>query len=136
MPLYDYKCEACGHLLEQFQRMKEVPLKKCPLCRKSQLRRLIGCPAIRTDTTFNAGLGTLRSHFKDESELYRVVAAAKKRGYTPRATDSYQPMMADGCGDPAAFVPHDNPKSHVRKVGKARDVSYHGAVEVERKPKG
>ena len=102
----------------------------------AEMLALRRCPSLDTDTRFNAGLGTLRSHFKDEAELYRVVAAAKKQGYTPKSTDSYQPFMANRCGDPAAFVPHDNPKSHVRKVCEKRDISCHGAVEVKRKAKG
>ena len=42
MPTYDYKCNACKHAFEQFQSMKDVPLKKCPVCKKPKLERLIG----------------------------------------------------------------------------------------------
>ena len=102
----------------------------------AEMLALKRCPSLDTDTRFNAGLGTLRSHFKDESELHRVVKAAKKQGYTPKDTDSYQPFLAKSCGDPAAFVPHDNPKSHICKVCEARDITCHGAVEVKRKARG
>jgi len=40
MPLYDYKCEKCGHLFEVKQRITEEPLKHCPKC-KGRIKRLI-----------------------------------------------------------------------------------------------
>lgn len=42
MPTYDYRCEACEHTLELFQKITESPKKKCPACGKSKLKRLIG----------------------------------------------------------------------------------------------
>jgi putative FmdB family regulatory protein len=41
MPTYEYRCDACGHELEQFQSIKDAPLKKCPKCGKAKLKRLI-----------------------------------------------------------------------------------------------
>lgn len=45
MPTYEYECDACGHRLEQFQRMADEPLKQCPACGKNSLRRLFGTGA-------------------------------------------------------------------------------------------
>ncbi|QDV07897.1 Zinc ribbon domain protein [Planctomycetes bacterium Poly30] len=42
MPTYDYRCNACGHVFEEFQMMSEPELKKCPECKKNKLERLIG----------------------------------------------------------------------------------------------
>jgi len=42
MPTYDYLCENCGHEFEQFQTIKSRPLRKCPVCKKARLKRLIG----------------------------------------------------------------------------------------------
>jgi putative FmdB family regulatory protein len=42
MPTYDYLCENCGHEFEQFQTIKARPLRKCPACKKTSLKRLIG----------------------------------------------------------------------------------------------
>lgn len=41
MPTYEYKCDACGHAFEQFQQITAAPVKKCPKCGKSKVRRLI-----------------------------------------------------------------------------------------------
>jgi putative FmdB family regulatory protein len=42
MPTYEYVCAKCGHEMEAFQPMKAAPLKKCPACGRSALRRKIG----------------------------------------------------------------------------------------------
>jgi len=42
MPTYDYRCEACGHELELFQKISESPKRKCPRCKKQKLKRMIG----------------------------------------------------------------------------------------------
>ena len=45
MPTYEYVCEACGHAFEEFQSITAKPLRKCPQCGKSALKRLIGTGA-------------------------------------------------------------------------------------------
>lgn len=42
MPTYEYICTKCGHEMEAFQAMKEAPHQRCPACRKTALRRLVG----------------------------------------------------------------------------------------------
>ena len=42
MPTYEYACPKCGHQFEQFQSMRDEPLKKCPKCKKAGLKRLVG----------------------------------------------------------------------------------------------
>ena len=37
MPTYDYKCDACNHLWEEFQSIKADPTKKVQI--------VYGCPA-------------------------------------------------------------------------------------------
>jgi putative FmdB family regulatory protein len=45
MPTYEYACPKCGHTFETFQSMKDEPLKKCPKCKKTGLKRLVGTGA-------------------------------------------------------------------------------------------
>ena len=45
MPTYDYECDACGHVFEEFQSITARPLRVCPACGKRRLRRLIGTGA-------------------------------------------------------------------------------------------
>src|SRR5438552_12097404 len=39
MPTYTYVCDKCGNGVEAFQSMSGEPLKKCPACKKTALRR-------------------------------------------------------------------------------------------------
>lgn len=41
MPTYDYRCLACEHKFEAFQKMSEEPLKECPVCH-GEVKRLFG----------------------------------------------------------------------------------------------
>ncbi len=45
MPTYEYACPKCGHQFEQFQSMRDEPLKKCPKCKKTGVKRLLGTGA-------------------------------------------------------------------------------------------
>jgi len=44
MPTYEYKCESCGNIFEEFQSMKDDPITKCPRC-GGKVQRLIGSGA-------------------------------------------------------------------------------------------
>ncbi|NGX41872.1 MAG: hypothetical protein K940chlam7_00146 [Chlamydiae bacterium] len=39
MPTYEYHCEECEHVMDAFQKISDDPLKECPECGKSALRR-------------------------------------------------------------------------------------------------
>lgn len=41
MPTYEYKCFACGHQFEAFQKISEAPLDSCPTCTSGEVKRLL-----------------------------------------------------------------------------------------------
>ena len=41
MPTYEYECAACHHQFEQYQAMTDAPVRKCPVCGKLRVERLI-----------------------------------------------------------------------------------------------
>ena len=45
MPIYDYRCDHCGHAFSQVQSFSDPAVEKCPNCGKKP-RRLIVPPAI------------------------------------------------------------------------------------------
>lgn len=45
MPIYDYRCDHCGHVFSAVQSFNDDALEKCPSCGKKP-RRLISTPAI------------------------------------------------------------------------------------------
>ena len=36
MPIYEYKCAACGHQEDHLQKLSEAPLTRCPACGKKK----------------------------------------------------------------------------------------------------
>jgi putative FmdB family regulatory protein len=39
MPIYEYRCSACGHKLESLQKLADAPLVTCPSCGKEALQK-------------------------------------------------------------------------------------------------
>ncbi|GAB0147308.1 zinc ribbon domain-containing protein [Marichromatium gracile] len=47
MPIYEYRCEACGHEMEAMQKISDAPLTDCPACGKSELKKQISAAGFR-----------------------------------------------------------------------------------------
>lgn len=45
MPIFDYRCEACGHSFDILQKMGADPLTDCPECGEATLKKLLSAPA-------------------------------------------------------------------------------------------
>ena len=39
MPIYAYRCEACGYAKDVLQKMSDAPLSQCPECGKDSFRK-------------------------------------------------------------------------------------------------
>lgn len=61
MPIYEYKCNACGEHSEFIQKMNEEPMKECPHCHKCELNRLISAVGFQLK-----GSGWYVTDFKDQ----------------------------------------------------------------------
>jgi len=72
MPTYEYRCSACKHEFEQFQSMKDKPLRTCPACKKPKLERLIGTGG----AIIFKGSGFYQTDYR--SEGYKKAADADK----------------------------------------------------------
>jgi putative FmdB family regulatory protein len=47
MPIYEYQCTKCEHMMEALQKMSEKPLRDCPACGKAGLNKLISAASFR-----------------------------------------------------------------------------------------
>ena len=45
MPLYDYRCQHCGHEMEVLQSAGDERLTECPECKTAALKKLVSAPA-------------------------------------------------------------------------------------------
>lgn len=76
MPTYEYKCNKCGYVFEQFQKITDKPLEKCPKC-KGAVKRLISSGA----GIIFKGKGFYQTDYKtSEAKKDRKEGDAKKTG--------------------------------------------------------
>ena len=47
MPLYEYRCEACGHQFEVIQKFSDDPIAVCPKCGSGPVAKLLSSPAFQ-----------------------------------------------------------------------------------------
>ena len=59
MPIYEYRCEACGHEMEALQKMSDDSLVDCPSCEQPALNKLISAAGFRL-----SGSGWYETDFK------------------------------------------------------------------------
>jgi putative FmdB family regulatory protein len=91
MPFYEYECPHCGYRDEVLQKISDKPLKKCPSCGKTGLKKLMSAPVFRLK-----GSGWYETDFKSDKENKRNLAGAEKE--EPKAdakTDAKTDAKAD-----------------------------------------
>jgi putative FmdB family regulatory protein len=61
MPIYEYRCEACGHQEEFLQRLSEPPLTECPVCHEKSFTKLLSAAGFQLK-----GSGWYATDFKNK----------------------------------------------------------------------
>ena len=51
MPIYEYRCDDCGHQFDAIQKMSDDPLVNCPSCGKDALKKLLSAPSFQLKGT-------------------------------------------------------------------------------------
>lgn len=97
MPFYEYQCGSCGHHLEVLQKISDAPLKKCPDCGKSTLKRLISAPVFRLK-----GGGWYETDFKSDKENKRNLAGAEEPAGEAKAETKAEASKTESKAEPAA----------------------------------
>jgi len=80
MPFYEYECSNCKFYSELMQKISDPPLKKCPSCGKSTMKKLVSAPNFRLK-----GSGWYETDFKSDQENKRNLAADKEPEAAPAA---------------------------------------------------
>jgi putative FmdB family regulatory protein len=104
MPFYEYQCSACGHHHEELQKVSDRPLRKCPACGRSALRRLVSAPVFRLK-----GGGWYETDFKADKESKRNLAGEKEppadKPAEPKAEPKADAKADAKAADKAAAAP-------------------------------
>jgi putative FmdB family regulatory protein len=98
MPFYEYECQSCKFYTELLQKVSDAPLKKCPSCGKSTMKKLVSAPVFRLK-----GGGWYETDFKGDKENKRNLAVDKEPE-TSSDSDSKAAKSSDAKADakPAA----------------------------------
>lgn len=117
MPTYDYECDACGHKFEHFQGMNDALLTKCPECKKSKLRRLLGMGA----AIVFKGSGFYQTDYRSES--YKKAQAAEKSssGDSSSKSESKSESKADSSSGPKSEGGSSSKSADSGTTGKSSD---------------
>jgi len=83
VPIYEYRCNACGHEFERWQKITENPVRTCPRCRKRKVERLL------SQTSFQLkGSGWYVTEYGKGSSGATPSAGKDKRAKSNGASDS------------------------------------------------
>jgi putative FmdB family regulatory protein len=72
MPIYEYRCDACGHQEDHLQKVSEKPFTKCPACGKKAYKKLLSAAGFQLK-----GSGWYATDFKGASNKKPDKADAK-----------------------------------------------------------
>jgi putative FmdB family regulatory protein len=79
MPIYEYRCNACGHNDEHLQKVSEAPLTVCPACGKPEYRKQLSAAGFQLK-----GTGWYATDFKGGG---KKAAASKTEGKAESKTE-------------------------------------------------
>lgn len=100
MPIYEYRCNACGHKLESLQRLSDAPLVACPACGKDALTKLVTAAGFQLK-----GSGWYATDFKNSGSKPATKEAAK----SDTKTDASASAPSDAKSDTSAATKADVP---------------------------
>ena len=90
MPIYEYQCQSCGHVLEKIQKISDALLVDCPVCDMPELKKQVTAGAFRL-----SGGGWYETDFKTGKKK-NLAGGASSEG-----ADS-KPKKSDDKGSKAA----------------------------------
>jgi putative FmdB family regulatory protein len=89
MPTYEYACTKCGHEMEAFHSMSDVPLRKCPACGRLALKRKVGGGA----GLIFKGTGFYITDYKKSSNGKSAAAEKKPAATESKSAGAKQPAV-------------------------------------------
>ena len=89
MPIYEYRCQACGFQKEFLQRISDAQLKDCPECGKQSLSKMVTAAGFQLK-----GSGWYATDFKNKGGAKPVDST--KKDESKAETKSEQPACGAG----------------------------------------
>ena len=73
MPIYEYRCDSCGHQQEFLQKASDAPLSTCTKCGKETFSKLLSAAGFQLK-----GSGWYATDFKNKGSTAKADAGTKK----------------------------------------------------------
>jgi len=96
MPIYAYRCEACGFAKDVLQKMSDAPLSECPSCGKSTFKKQVTAAGFQLK-----GTGWYVTDFRNggtSSGTSGGTAASSDGTSSPAAASAPAPAPGSGSG--------------------------------------
>ena len=90
MPIYEYRCNDCGHEMEKLQKISDAPLSDCPACGKPALQKLVSAAGFRLK-----GGGWYETDFKSGNKK-NIAKADSKRKADTKSSSASKPSSTSG----------------------------------------
>jgi putative FmdB family regulatory protein len=95
MPIYEYRCSACGHQQEFLQKLSDAPLTTCTACGKATFSKMLTAAGFQLK-----GSGWYATDFKSKpAAAPKTDAAAKTEGTAGKPAESKSESKSDSKGD-------------------------------------
>ncbi len=82
MPIYDFKCTACGHRDEKMRKISDDSTIECPICKQSTFSKMLSAPSFQL-----SGTGWYATDFKDKPKA-QAKAESEKAVEAPLASSA------------------------------------------------
>ena len=94
MPIYEYRCEACGHQDEHLQKVSEAPLTVCPACGKAAYKKQLSAAGFQLK-----GSGWYATDFKTTGKKAAKKDESKTEAKSDAKGESKSESKSDAKGD-------------------------------------
>jgi putative FmdB family regulatory protein len=111
MPIYAYKCDACGHAKDVLQKMSDAALTECPACGAPKFNKQLTAPGFQLK-----GTGWYATDFKGGGAT-GAPAAAGAADAAPAASDAGTAGAAAAVAGSAASASAANTSSNTASAG-------------------
>ena len=83
MPIYEYRCDTCGHQQEFLQKVSDTPLTVCPQCGKPTFSKMLSAAGFQLK-----GSGWYATDFRNSGSKPAAKSSDTSKSETKAAPDS------------------------------------------------
>jgi putative FmdB family regulatory protein len=91
MPIYEYRCAACGHQEDHLQKLADAPLTRCPACGRKKYEKQLSAAGFQLK-----GSGWYATDFKGGKAPEAAKPEAKPEAKAEAKTDAKSETKTEG----------------------------------------